>query len=701
MKFESKIFQAGIIVMLHLVACGQPKMTNSKGHVPGDDKAASSDKLAPANDQNLATASNSVDQTNAALVNAMNAVTQIQIKKPTCRELETNFVTGALTRLESVATELCAGTVVKYAGKTFVLTAAHCLISDCINNDPTQWAFTGKGVFNKPPLLANIKIPAAPQVYDTVNQQYPTMNDFDWDAAGNVLVAKGVEFVTTGTTGGTFTANTFMAGRSNFNASAPGGGGLRGTVLTTMDIAVIDFGSVQNMYPSVTLPLEDFVTSSILRVGSATIVPKFSEHQKFGIVLGYRKSYSLRISQDLGDNSAALPVEFYGASSSTNLHNAFAIHIDMGMRETATIGCHGDSGGPAFNVVVGANGGYEYQMAGIASATNARCGAGGMVGVTYSAIKRLPIEQAIARLNANKVLFFPSKVDCWYPSPKNVVLYLGPGNESTPAVGRENCDRFIGSVISPVLKSNSTTILWKPLTLADGQTLVRSPVPGYSVNAIASDSLGTRTATFKFNSLIYGYYSVDLNFPKNSANASCLKANYETTPLRIKTVMGSKVVTILAEGVQLSATSNLGAWSANEIAVGDPIRGTGIPAGALVYIAPTTRQSSTFTMSVAATATSATTGTPLIITHTFRSVIDQKIASSADSNVFTNVALRLLPFKRPATVGAFFESNVWVPPLMNTLNPGPLTITLSDKGCKSAGRMVADSVQVNFINKLK
>ena len=118
-------------------------------------------------------------------------------------------------------------------------------------------------------------------------------------------------------------------------------------------------------------------------------------------------------------------------------------------------------------------------------------------------------------------------------------------------------------------------------------------------------------------------------------------------------------------------------------------------------IAPTSRTASTFTMSAAATATSSTAGTPLIITHTFRTVIDQKIASSADSNVFTNVALRLLPFKRPATVGAFFESNVWVPPLMNSLNPGPLTITLSDKGCKSAGRMVADSVQVNFINKLK
>ena len=99
------------------------------------------------------------------------------------------------------------------------------------------------------------------------------------------------------------------------------------------------------------------------------------------------------------------------------------------MPSSMQFGCHGDSGSPAFREVLGVDGKYNYQMAGISSAVNAACPK--TTAVTYSAIKRLPIEGAIARLNENKVLFFPSKVDCWYPNPKNVALYPGNGVEST------------------------------------------------------------------------------------------------------------------------------------------------------------------------------------------------------------------------------------------------------------------------------
>ena len=103
-------------------------------------------------------------------------------------------------------------------------------------------------------------------------------------------------------------------------------------------------------------------------------------------------------------------------------------------------------------------------------------------------------------------------------------------------------------------------------------------------------------------------------------------------------------------------------------------------------------------MSVAATATSASTGTPLILTSTFRNLVDQKTGASADANAFTATTLNMLPYKRTATTAAKYESNVWVPALAKTTSAGSLTLILHDKGCgtaaASAGRMSADLVQV-------
>ena len=142
-------------------------------------------------------------------------------------------------------------------------------------------------------------------------------------------------------------------------------------------------------------------------------------------------------------------------------------------------------------------------------------------------------------------------------------------------------------------------------------------------------------------SLTYGYYGVDIQYPKNVNSASCLKLNYETNPLKVKTTKGSKVITIMAEG---SPTFSLGAYSGNEIALGSPVKGVGIPAGATVAIVPTSRTSSTFTMSVAATATSVSTGTPMIITHTFRNLVDQKTGYSPGVDAFMNVTQLMLPY---------------------------------------------------------
>ena len=96
---------------------------------------------------------------------------------------------------------------------------------------------------------------------------------------------------------------------------------------------MIDFGAVQNSYASVSLPPEDFNTISLLRISSAVLTPKFSVVTASTSAPSYRKSLVLRINtaDDGGkDNSQGRPLEFYGASTSTGLNDAFWLKQDEG-----------------------------------------------------------------------------------------------------------------------------------------------------------------------------------------------------------------------------------------------------------------------------------------------------------------------------------------------------------------------------------
>lgn len=360
----------------------------------------------------------------------------------------------------------------------------------------------------------------------------------------------------------------------------------------------------------------------------------------------------------------------------------------------------GQSGGPVFEEIP-VPGGFTYQLAGIASVAETAddsslpglvTGHPGATTGTFTAMKPELIHTALAKIVGRSVSGFPANipktpagadVDLWFPVPAG--SFTGQANEN----------RFISSVISnPVVVSNSTTVPWKPLTKSDGVTKILSQNPGCSLVSIATDGLGTRKATWKAVSLVYGYYKVDVQFPKNTSSASCLTLNYETNPLRVKTVKGSKVITILPEG---SPTFSLGAYSGNEIALGDPVKGPGIPAGARVKIVPATRTSSTFTMSVAATATSVSAGTPMIVTHTFRNLHNQKMTGAPDIDMFWNSSQNMLPYKRKAVSNKLYESYVWVPPLANTISPGSLTIIMHDKGCGTGARMSADTAIFSYI----
>ena len=668
-----------------------------------------------------------VPDSNPALMEMMQSVTQIQIRRPRGRHVEVDVVTGLKSRDVQDETSYCMGTVIHYKGRPFVITAAHCLVSSCINNDASQPGFdpNTNGVYNKPPTLSGIKIPSQPLVArksssTATSRTFPTLDAFDWEDPTQVLVARDVEFVSgtiPGAPGNSFTGTLqqrFADADSGTPLFAKGGLKALNGLLTTMDIAVIDFGpdvasqAGRPAYPMVSLPEADFQTHKLLVADTQSVSEPagrfmgiaFSDHTAADGRQHFRKSFRPINHADClpvqpGNPSArdcalGIPVPF--ANGDSDRSGSFLMSLGFGRGA-------GQSGAPVFEEIP-VPGGFTYQLAGIASVAETAddssspghvTGHPGATTGTFTAMKPELIQTALAKIVGRSVSGFPANipktpagadVDLWFPVPAG--RFTGQANE----------DCFIAVIIAaPTVISNSTTVLWKALTLSDGVTKVASQTIGQPLMAIATDGLGQRKATWKAASLPYGYYKVDIQFPKNIKSASCLVAQYETNPLRGKTTLGSKVMTILAEG---SSTKNLGAYSGNEIAVGDPVRGTGIPAGAKVAIAPATRKSSTFTMSVAATATSATTGTPFIVTHTFRNRVDQKMTGTTDVNIFQNVTLNLLPFKRTTVTNAQYEYSIWVPALATTINNGSATIILNDKGCgtptASAGRMTADTV---------
>ena len=253
------------------------------------------------------------------------------------------------------------------------------------------------------------------------------------------------------------------------------------------------------------------------------------------------------------------------------------------------------------------------------------------------------------------------------------------------------------------LTSNSTTVVWKPLTMSNG-VKVKSQNLGGVIDAIATNGSGLRTASWFAGTLAYGYWRVDIQFPKNIGNATRINATYKTNPLRATTTNGSKVITLLPEG---SVSLNLGAYSGNALQVGDLVSGAGIPAGAYVTVPPATRTASTFQINLAATLTSVTTGIPLTITRTFRNLLDQKTGYlSGGVDMFTNASTQMLPYKTsPNNSSQLYDMYVWVPPIAKSTNPGNMTITISDKGCGTAtvsgGRMIADTIVFTKMNGLK
>ncbi len=254
----------------------------------------------------------------------------------------------------------------------------------------------------------------------------------------------------------------------------------------------------------------------------------------------------------------------------------------------------------------------------------------------------------------------------------------------------------------PSVSTVANPIIWKPLTRSDG-TKVASQSSGGNVDAIATNGSGLRTATWKASSSAYGYWKVEIQFCKNIGNASRIHVTYSTNPLRATTTKDSKTITLLQEG---TATLNLGAYSGNEIQVGDLVSGPGIPVGSYVTVPPASRKATTFQINAKATLTSVATGIPLTVTRTFRNLLDQRTGYSTGVDSFANTSTQMLPYKTSTTSTVqLYENYVWVPPIANSTNPGNMTVTISDKGCGTAtvsgGRMIADTVLFTQMNGLK
>ena len=745
------------IVLLALAAvtsCGNPKITNSRTLLAGAPEILKSTDNDITLTQNRLFTTPYVPDSNSALMSAMKSVVQIQITKRRCRNIEEDIYSLKKSRIISDEIKYCTGTVVDYCTGTgidrkctlYVLTAAHCLVSSCINNDSTKLSLIS-GVNDKfvvKPDVKGIKIPSAAvmpvkDVATDASSKFPIMDDFNWEDSTKVLEARDVEFVTGPaplSPGKSFTAT--LKGKGNgFPFSLTNGcssrinigdgsttSGTNRYIATTYDVAVIDFGpTLARSYPPVPIPAEPFITNKTFstEMRGTTSVAKYRfmgvshSDSTFDNFQHFQKSAHPANADVCAQVQALAGGETRIPGPALGIQLPFADSQDMQDSFTMIMGasgCPGDSGSPMFEEIP-VNGGYRYQLAGIQSATysdpftvSKASGADRFKhcyfaeGGTYSAIKPADINLALAKIAGRSVAAYPDNmpktsagnfVDLWYPIPAG--HWIEQMNE----------DFLVSSIVSnPAVVSNSSTIPWKPLTKSDGVTKILSQNPGQSIVSIATDGLGTRKATWKAGSLAYGYYKVDLQFPKNTSSASCLKVNYETNPIKVKTTKASKVITIMPEG---SGTFSLGAYSGNEIAVGDPVKGVGIPLGATVAIAPATRTSSTFTMSVAATATSASTGTPLILISTFRNLHDQKMTGTPNADMFWNSTQNMQPFKRTAVTNNLYESYVWVPPLMNTISPGSMTVVMHDKGCgtptTSAGRMSADTVVFSFISKSK
>lgn len=732
------------VALLALASCGHPKTTNSRvtnekpsesGKTVGGDLSLTESVRKIMSESHVA-----VPDTNPQLMTAMKAVVQIQITKPRCRDINEDPTTLSRSRPLNDEVSYCTGTVINYNGKPYVITASHCLVTSCINNNSSKLGLSPNinGTYNKPPTLAGIKIPSKviePIISGSTSSFMP-MDDFNWADSTKYATAKAVEFVT-----GPVPSSpgmTFHGGLEGFKTSGlcqartvnPDGTTMseNGFYKTSYDVAVIDFGLALGSYPMIPIPSAAFITNKTYATETVAGV-SVAKYRFVGISNSdyttddfqhFQKSWHpanrdvCLAVQDaarlLGAETSNIFASTYGTGANfvggSNTQDSFSMSLGVS-------GCPGDSGHPIFEEVPKVGGGYDYVLAGIGSVghvlpSRLTSGAGtprqracSVSSGTYSSVKPADINVALAKMVAKTIPLFPANspknpktpttfVDLWYP-------------EYGQFIEEENERKFYAlAIAAPAVISNSTTVLWKALTKSDGVTKVASQSIGQPLMAIATDGLGQRKATWKAASLPYGYYKVDIQFPINIQSASCLVAQYETNPLRGKTTLGSKVMTILPEG---SSTFNLGAYSANEIAVGDPVRGTGIPAGTRVAIAPASRTSSTFTMSLAATATSATTGTPLIVTHTFRNRVDQKTGANTDINQFSNTTLNLLPFKRTVVTSSPFEYYIWVPALATTINNGSATVILNDKGCgtatASAGRMTADTVIFTSQSRIK
>lgn len=186
-------------------------------------------------------------------------------------------------------------------------------------------------------------------------------------------------------------------------------------------------------------------------------------------------------------------------------------------------------------------------------------------------------------------------------------------------------------------------------------------------------ALANQYAIFKPLALNVGYWNVELLYPIHTSHSSCVSVRYKTTPLRAVLTAGSKTVTLKPEFAGTSALPG------NDINVGDPVEGTGIPTGTtvtskLARFTTGATHAPTFMISKAATSsspnpTAATGGTALTITRTFSNKINQK--AGASGNLYTNGKLQM----KPSSSNLY----VWVPPAFNSpvTSSGSLTVSVA------------------------
>jgi hypothetical protein len=412
------------------------------------------------------------------------AITMIAIDKPWCK-------VGGTSSSREMRRYFCSGTVIS---DRFVLTAAHCLVSQCAAASET----TSAGIAARTVQMANVRIPSAPGA---------NLNGFDWN--GSVLKARNFDFVQAPNNRAFDGTMTYSSGTET--ADFP----------NTIDMAVIDFGAGAlsgRGYPA--LPYFKPNTSYLGYIETA-LLQGYTDYE----VAGYSQMMSAT-----GDGTIAL-----NAASNLGLRSTYTALSGAGaiVNSPARFGCFGESGSPLLRG--GKIVGVVATAGGISQAPGTVATEGGMNcqyvqnGAVYGGSRQfaagsVPFEFA-TDYSTGPIRYIMKKD--YLQVTMNALTAV-----STPPTGKSYSASAIGNLQTAAQNPRAGFIASYATSHVNAGAWSRLTVPSYLtggvVDSITATGSGAKTSTWTVTGLAQGYYKVEMFYPANSGNSKCVAVQFQT-----------------------------------------------------------------------------------------------------------------------------------------------------------------------------